>query len=56
MTKTHPSTVMRVLHVALPTLFLTMSTVFVAVPYQIGQWPGKALASLQAAIPGFHLS
>lgn len=54
--KSHPSTVMRFLHVALPTLFLGMSTAFVTIPYHLGQLPGHALDSLRAALPGIHLS
>jgi hypothetical protein len=40
----HPHPVMRVLHVALPTLFVTMSGAFVAIPYQLGQLPGAVMA------------
>lgn len=54
--KFQPTPVMRVLHVALPTLFLAMSAAFIAIPYQLGQWPGHALDNLRAAVPGIHLS
>lgn len=35
-----PTPTQRVLHFILPVLFLTMSAVFVTVPYGMGQWPG----------------
>lgn len=43
-TQHHPNPVMRALHVALPSLFVTMSAAFVAIPYQLGQLPGAVMA------------
>lgn len=41
MTKIAPTPVERVLHFILPVVFLTMSAVFLAVPYSMGQQPGS---------------
>lgn len=40
MTPTVPTAAQRILHFILPVLFVTMSAVFLAVPYGMGQWPG----------------
>lgn len=44
MTRYHPTPSQRVLHFILPVLFVTMSAVFLAVPYGMGQQPGEAAA------------
>lgn len=44
MTQTAPTPVERVLHFILPVVFLTMSAVFLAVPYGMGKWPGDGAA------------
>lgn len=45
-----PTATQRVLHFILPVLFLTMSAVFLTVPYGMGQWPGADTTASHAAI------
>ena len=40
-----PSPLVRLLHVALPTIFLGMTLAFVTIPYQLGKWPANARIS-----------
>lgn len=50
MTQITPTPVQRVLHFILPVIFMTMSAVFLAVPYGMGKWPGDATVGQPALL------